>query len=89
MSALKQITQEIKSESSSAIVAGFGFASAIAWMDVVRWLLSSVVNVKQNGGSYYLLTALFTTLLAVIVIMIVQRVVGPVKRQSPVYAVGR
>ena len=89
MAVLKQISQELKSESSSAIVAGFGFASAIAWMDVVRWLLSTVVNVKQNGGSYYLLTALFTTLLAVISIMVVQRMVGPVKRQSPVYAVGR
>lgn len=89
MSALKQISQELKSESSTAIVAGFGFASAIAWMDVVRWLLSSVVNVKQNGGSYYLLTALFTTILAVIVIMIVQRIIGPVKRQPPVYAVSK
>lgn len=86
---LEQVQQNFKVETSTAIVAGFGFASAIAWMDVVRWLLSTVVNVKQNGGSYYLLTALFTTLFAVISIMIIQNVVGPVKRQGPVYAVGR
>lgn len=84
---IQEVAKSFTTETTMAVVAGFGFASAIAWMDLVRWLISTVVNVKQNGGSYYLLTALFTTLLAVIAIMAIQRAFGPVKRSAPVYAV--
>jgi hypothetical protein len=31
------------------------------------------VNVSKNGGSYYLMSAIFTTLLSIIVLMILQR----------------
>ena len=56
--------------------AGFFFATAIAWMDVIRWFISTLVNVAKNGGSYYLLSAIFTTLLSVIVMMILARLQG-------------
>ena len=56
-----------------SVSAGFFFATAIAWMDVIRWTISQLVNVSKNGGSYYLLSAIFTTLLSVIVLMILAR----------------
>jgi hypothetical protein len=34
------------------------------------------VNVSKNGGSYYLMSAIFTTLLSVIVLMILARLQG-------------
>lgn len=51
----------------SAALIGFSFASAIAWMDVARWLIARVIMVSKNSGSYVFLTALFTTLLAILV----------------------
>ena len=56
-----------------SVSAGFFFATAIAWMDVIRWTISQLVNVSKNGGSYYLMSAIFTTLLSVIVLMILAR----------------
>jgi hypothetical protein len=45
-------------------------------MDVIRWTISQLVNVSKNGGSYYLMSAIFTTLLSVIVLMILARLEG-------------
>ena len=59
-----------------SVSAGFFFATAIAWMDVIRWTISQLVNVSKNGGSYYLRSAIFTTLLSVIVLMILARLQG-------------
>jgi hypothetical protein len=56
-----------------AVSTGFFFATAIAWVDVIRWTISQLVNVSKNGGSYYLLSAVFTTLLSVVVLMIMNR----------------
>ena len=56
-----------------SVSAGFFFATAIAWMDVIRYVIARLVNVSKNGGSYYLMSAIFTTLLSVIVLMILQR----------------
>jgi hypothetical protein len=56
-----------------SVSAGFFFATAIAWMDVIRYSISQLVNVSKNGGSYYWMSAIFTTLLSVIVLMILQR----------------
>jgi hypothetical protein len=43
---------------------------------VIRWTISQLVNVSKNGGSYYLMSAIFTTLLSVIVLMILARLQG-------------
>ena len=56
-----------------SVSAGFFFATAIAWMDVSRYSISQLVNVSKNGGGYYLMSAVFTTLLSVIVLMILAR----------------
>ena len=75
----------------NSIVAGFSFASAIAWMDVVRWIISQVVKVNKNGGQYYIISALFTTLLAILVYMIISAFAKNIKinQNQPMYAVTR
>ena len=75
----------------NSVVAGFSFASAIAWMDVVRWIISQVVKVNKNGGQYYIISALFTTLLAILVYMIISALAKNVKinQNQPMYAVTR
>jgi uncharacterized membrane protein required for colicin V production len=58
---------------SPAVTTGFFFATAIAWVDVIRWTISQLVNVSKNGGSYYILSAIFTTLLSFIVLLVLAR----------------
>ena len=50
-----------------SILLGFTFASAIAWMDVARWVIGHVIMVSKNSGSYVLLTALAISLLAFLI----------------------
>ena len=73
------VGQEVRAQSLQALVSGFSFAAAIAWMDVARWMMSTLVKVPRNGGSHYVLTALMTTLIGVVVFNIVARVQGGVK----------
>ena len=56
------VARELESQSLNAVVAGFSFAAALSWMDLVRWLVNQVVKVNKNGGMNYTLTALITTL---------------------------
>ena len=78
----------VEAQSLNAIIAGFSFASAIAWMDVVRWVIANVVKVNKSSGSFTLLAAVLTTILSVIVYMLVSRVLPSVKpTQQPMYAV--
>ena len=89
---LSSVALQLESQSLNSIVAGFSFASAIAWMDVVRFIISQVVQVGKNGGQYYVLSALFTTLLAIVVYMAIKTLAFNVKIQEPaqpVYAVTR
>jgi uncharacterized membrane protein required for colicin V production len=84
------ISQELESQSLNAVVAGFSFAAALSWMDLVRWLVNQVVKVNKNGGMNYTLTALFTTLLSIVVYLSISRVSNRVQRPSqPLYAVTR
>ena len=84
------ISQELESQSLNAVVAGFSFAAALSWMDLVRWLVNQVVKVSKNGGMNYTLTALFTTLLSIVVYLAVSRVSNRVHKPSqPLYAVTR
>ena len=86
------IALQLETQSVNSIIAGFSFASAIAWMDVVRWLISQVVQVNKNGGQYYVLSALFTTLLAIIVFMLSKAFIKNVEIKEPgqtMYAVTR
>ncbi len=84
------ITQEIQTQSLNSVVAGFSFAAAMSWMDLVRWVITQVINVPKNGGAHYTLTALLTTLLSVIVFMVVSTVNGRIaKPAQPVFAITR
>jgi|688.fasta_scaffold259299_3 uncharacterized membrane protein len=82
---------QVESQSLNAVVAGFAFASAIAWMDVVRYLISMVISVNKNNPNYYVLSALFTTILAILVYQLTKRVSRATIAQpgQAVYAVTR
>lgn len=87
---ITNIAQDVRVQSLNAITAGFGFAAALAWLDFIRWLVSTVIRVKANGGNYFFMSALLTTLLAVLAIMVVMRFGGPgltSPPKQPVYAV--
>ena len=82
------VASELEAQSLNAIVAGFSFAAALSWMDLVRWLVNQVVKVNKNGGMNYTLTALLTTLLSILVFMITSRLSSKVsKPAAPVFAV--
>jgi len=84
------IASQVRSQSLQSVVGGFSFAAAIAWMDAVRWMISQVVKVQKNGGAYFVLTALFTTLLAVLAFTLVNLAQPDIKKpQEPIYAVAR
>jgi len=68
------VAADVVSIFSPAITTGFFFATAIAWVDVIRWTISQLVNVSKNGGSYYILSAVFTTLLSFVVLLMLGRV---------------
>ena len=84
-----QIAGQMETQALNAVIAGFAFASAIAWMDFVRFLISQLVKVPKNGAAYTLLSALFTTLLSILVFVLVSRISkrGPKNMPTPVYAV--
>jgi uncharacterized membrane protein required for colicin V production len=87
---LTTIRNELETQSLNSVVAGFSFAAALSWMDLVRWTIHQVVKVQKNGGLNYALTAFFTTLLSVIVYMVISRISTRVKKPAPaVYAVTR
>ena len=84
------VTRELESQSLNAIVAGFSFAAALSWMDLVRWIVNQVVKVNKNGGMNYTLTALFTTLLSILVYVGISRVSTRVQKPTqPIFAVTR
>ena len=66
---------------------GFYFASAIAWMDVVRAVLTKTIKVKNNSQNFFLLTAIITTVISVVASMIISMIDKDNKARKPVYAV--
>jgi len=84
------VTQELETQSLNAIVAGFSFAAAMSWMDLVRWFIQQVIKVPKNGGTQYTLTAVLTTLLSIVVYLVISTVSTRVSKPAqPVYAVTR
>ena len=82
------VARTVESQSLNSVAAGFSFAAAIAWMDVVRAIVSRVVSSQKNGVMNASITALLTTLLSVVVYMALRRL-SPTVRQpgAPVFAV--
>ena len=84
------VTRELESQSLNAIVAGFSFAAALSWMDLVRWIVNQVVKVNKNGGMNYTITAMLTTLLSILVYIGISRVSTRVQKPAqPMYAITR
>lgn len=87
---VKTVASEIEVQSLTAIVGGFSFAAALSWMDLVRFLIASVVKVNKNGGTHYALTAILTTLLSIAVYLIIKNLNKGIKKpEQPIYAVTR
>jgi len=89
---LTSIALQVESQSLNSVVAGFAFASAVAWYESVRQIVAQVVQVGKNGLQHSILSALFTTLLAIVVYMAIKALATNVKinePQQPVYAVTR
>jgi hypothetical protein len=87
---MSAILGTFESQSLNSIVAGFSFASAIAWMDVVRWIIANLIKVNRSSGSFILLAAVLTTVLSIVVFMVLSRLSPKVQQpQSPIYAVTR
>ena len=82
---LKLLSANVESQSAQALVNGFSFAAALAWLDVARWVVGSIVKVKPTSGSYVVLSALLTTIVAVLAFMIVGTFTK-VKQQQAVLA---
>ena len=84
----RQVSRAVEEQSLNTVVAGFSFAAAIAWMDVVRAIVSQVIPGKNNGLLNSSVVALLTTLLSVVVFMLLQRMSARVVRPAqPVFAV--
>ena len=82
------VARELEGQSLNAIVAGFSFAAALSWVDLVRWVVNQVVKVNKNGGMNYTLTAIMTTLLSIVVYLITSRLSTKVTKPSqPIFAV--
>ena len=89
---ISSVALQLEAQSLNSIVAGFSFASAVAWMDFVRYIIANVIKVNKSGAGYYALAALMTTLLAIFVYMVVKALAFNVKIREPsqtVYAVTR
>ena len=88
MEAVASLSAQFEAQSLNAVVAGFSFASAIAWMEAVRFIISKTVKLNANSGSGVFLLAVATTLLSIIVYLILsgvsKRVMPP---SAPMYAV--
>ena len=82
------IGRSLETQGLNSLVTGFSFAAAIAWMDVVRAVISRVISINKNGVANATVVALMTTLLSVVVYMLLARVSTRVQPpRQPIYAV--
>jgi hypothetical protein len=80
---ISSVALQLETQSLNSIVMGFSFASAIAWFELVKSIVSNVVQVNKSGTTYYLLSAIFTTLLSILVFMAVKAFVKNVEVKEP------
>ena len=68
------VIKSIETQTTSFSTLGFTFAAAFAWMNFIQWTVSTVLKDKLGapGGYSLAITALVTSLLAVVVTMIMQ-----------------
>lgn len=88
-STLVSAAVEVESFALNAIVGSLFFTSSLSILDLVRSLVASLIQVPRNTNSFFLVTALLTTLLAVLGYMLIKAIARNVTIQKPgvVYAV--
>lgn len=69
------------------ILLGFSLAAALAWVDLVRNLISTYVKVKSDASLAYFVFAICITIIAVIVYMIIKGYLAPEIRDAPIVGV--
>jgi len=68
------VIKSLETQPTSFSTIGFTFAAAFAWMNFIQWAVSSVLKDKLGapGGYSLAITALVTSILAIIMTMIMQ-----------------
>jgi hypothetical protein len=90
-STLVSAAVEVESFALNAIVGSLFFTASLSVLDLVRFWVSAMIQVPRNTGSFFLVTALLTTLLAVLGYMLIKFAARNVTIQKPtqVFAVTR
>lgn len=90
-STLVSAAVEVESFALNAIVGSLFFTASLSILDLVRFWVSMLIQVPKNTGSFFLITALLTTLLAVVSYMAIKFAARNVMIQKPavVYAATR
>ena len=89
---ISSVALQLEAQGLNSIVAGFSFASALAWYEVVKAMVAKLIKVGGGGIKHDLIAALLTTLLAIFVYMIVKNFVKNVDIKEPpqsIFAVTR
>lgn len=72
----------VESQGVNSLIAGFSFASALAWYGVVQAVIEKYVKTGP-GIQAHVVAALLTTLLSIFVFMILKKLVTNVPIQEP------
>jgi hypothetical protein len=90
-STLVSAAVEVESFALNAIVASLFFTASLSWLDYTRSIVSMLIQVPRNTGSFFLITALLTTLLAVLGYMLIKFAARNVtiQKTTPIMAVTR
>ena len=90
-SAVVSAAVEVESFALNAIVGSLALTASLSWLDFVRAIVALLVQVPKDTTQFFLVTALLTTLLAVLSFMVVKAVARNVEIQKsqPVFAVTR
>lgn len=90
-STLVSAAVEVESFALNAIVGSLFFTASLSWLDLTRAMVAMMIQVPRNSNSYFLITALLTTLLAVLGYMLIKFAARNVTIQKtmPIMAVTR
>jgi hypothetical protein len=90
-STLVSAAVEVESFALNAIVGSLAFTASLSWLDFVRAMVASLIQVPRNTNSFFLITALLTTLLSVLAFMLIKFSARNVtiQKTQPIFAVTR
>jgi hypothetical protein len=90
-SAIVSTAVEVESFALNAIVGSLALTASLSWLDFVRAVVSMLIKVPRESSHFFLITALLTTLLSVLVYIIIKMTAKNVVINKPgqVYAVTR